>query len=136
MRDQLLDIVWAIVLLQGAITLLSFLEALVVGAAQGVALLPILALTGIGAVLALTSARGLRRRRRWARRVTFVAESLVLLAGTINLVASLVLAQRIGLVSVLTTIVAPILVLGLLRKTRDLFKTGPRPEEAADAVLV
>jgi uncharacterized membrane protein (DUF2068 family) len=135
MRDELLDVMWAIVLIQGAITLLSFLEALVVGASQGVALVPILTLTGAGAVLALTSARGLRRRRRWARRVTLVAESLVLFAGATNFIATLVLAQRIGLVSVLTTIVAPIAVLVLLRKTRDLFRTGSRLEEAADVLV-
>lgn len=128
MRDDRIDVVWAIVVIQGAITVLSFLEALVVGASQGAALVPILALTGGGAALALLSARGLRGRRRWARRVTLIAESLVLLVGLINLAASILLAQRIGLVPTLTTIVAPIMVLVLLRKAKESFTAPPAVE--------
>lgn len=122
-NEQVLDIVWAVVLVQGAITLLSFLEALVVGDTQGAALLPILVLTSGGAVLALASARGLRRRRPWARRVTIVAEWLVLLWGVINLVATAVLVQQVALMPLLTTVVAPIVVLRMLRRARPSFVT-------------
>jgi len=132
-REELIDVVWAVVVIQGAITLLSFLEALVAGATQGVALVPILVLTGGGGCLALASARGLRNRRRWARRVTLVAESLVLLVGTINLVASLALTQQVDLVPVLTTIVAPVAVIVLLRRSRQAYTAPPAVAEEAVA---
>ena len=120
-HNGLLDIVWAIVLIQGGITVLSLIEALVLNAFQGGVLLPVVIITGAGAVLAFVGARGLRRRRRWARRLTMVAESLVLVVGGINLGLAAILNQQAGLMPVLTTILAPAVVLALLRKTRDWF---------------
>lgn len=122
-QEQLIDVVWAVIVIQGAITLLSFLEALAMGAFQGVPLVPILVLSGGGAILALASARGLRARRRWARRATMIAESLVLLVGSINLLLSMAMTQQIGLVPMLTTIVAPLVVIVLLRRTREWYAT-------------
>ncbi len=118
---ELIDIVWAIVLIQGGITVLSLIEALLFNAFQGGALLPVVIITGAGSVLAFAGARGLRRRRRWARRLTMVAESLVLVVGGINLGLAAILNQQAGLMPVLTTILAPAVVLALLRKTRDWF---------------
>lgn len=120
-REQLIDIVWAVVLIQGAITLLSFLEALVIGASQGIPFLPAIALTGLGAGLAFGAARGLRRRRRWARRVTLVAESLVLVLGIINVIATMALTEGLGLMPVLTTVVVPVVVIVMLRRAKPVF---------------
>lgn len=119
---ELVDIVWAIILIQGGITVLSLIEALVLSAIQGGALPPVVIITATGAVLAFASARGLRRRRRWARRLTVVAESLVLVFGGINLAAAAILNQQAGLMPVLTTVLAPAVVLALLWKTRDRFR--------------
>lgn len=119
---ELVDIVWAIILIQGGITVLSLIEALVLSAIQGGALPPVVVITATGAVLAFASARGLRRRRRWARRLTVVAESLVLVVGGINLAAAAILNQQAGLMPVLTTVLAPAVVLALLWKTRDRFR--------------
>ncbi len=118
---ELIDIVWAIVLIQGGITVLSLIEALLFNAFQGGVLLPVVIITGAGSVLAFAGARGLRRGRRWARRLTMVAESLVLVVGGINLGLAAILNQQAGLMPVLTTILAPAVVLALLRKTRDWF---------------
>ncbi len=119
---ELVDIVWAIILIQGGITVLSLIEALVLSAIQGGALPPVVIITATGAVLAFASARGLRRRRRWARRLTVVAESLVLVVGGINLAAAAILNQQAGLMPVLTTVLAPAVVLALLWKTGDRFR--------------
>ena len=119
---ELVDIVWAIILIQGGITVLSLIEALVLSAIQGGALPPVAIITGAGAVLAFASARGLRRQRRWARRLTVVAESLVLVVGGINLAAAAILNQQAGLMPVLTTVLAPAMVLALLWKARDRFR--------------
>ncbi len=119
---ELVDIVWAIILIQGGITVLSLIEALVLSAIQGGALPPVVIITATGAVLAFASARGLRRRRRWARRLTVVAESLVLVVGGFNLAAAAILNQQAGLMPVLTTVLAPAVVLALLWKTRDRFR--------------
>jgi len=119
-REELIGVVWAVVLVQGAITLLSFLEALVIGAFLGVALVPVLLLTGAGAAMALAAARGLRHGRRWARRVTLIAESLILAVGTVNAVASIVLTQQLNLMPFLTTIAAPVAVILMLRRTKSL----------------
>ncbi len=92
----LLDVVWAIVLIQGAITLLTAFEATIGSFALGSIAVagPVIGLSIFGGALALASARGLRLRRRWARKVTVIAEYLVLGSGVLALVASLVLAQR------------------------------------------
>ena len=83
-----LDVVWAILLIQGAMTLMLVLEGVLGSVAFGsiAAMGTIVALTGTGALLALMSARGIRRQRRWARRVALIAEWLVLIMGVINLV--------------------------------------------------
>lgn len=129
-QEEMIGIVWAIVLIQGAITVLSFVEALAMGAAQGIPLVPALVLTGGGAALAFVSARGLRRSKRWARRVTLVAESLILAWGTINALASIALTQHVGLMALLTTIAAPVVVIVMLRRTKPLF-AKPVPEAVA-----
>jgi len=122
--DGLLGVLWALVIIQGAITVLSAIEALVVAVATGSILIswPIVAITTGGAVLALAAARGLRRRARWAQRVTVIAEVIVLGSGLLNLGLSLLLANAfLDLVPTLTTIVAPVAALVLIRRVAQLF---------------
>lgn len=116
---EMLAIVWSLVLLQGAILVLSTIESLVVNATQGFALIAVSALTGTAAALALLSARGLRKRKRWARRLILVAEWFVLTLGSIELVATQFLdAAGPDIVPILTGVVAPVTVLVLLRRTK------------------
>ena len=124
-RDEgLFGVLWALVIIQGAITVLSAIEALVVAVATGTIIVawPIVALTTGGAALALAAARGLRNRARWAQRVTIVAEVIVLGSGLVNLALSLLLADAfLDLVPTLTTIVAPIAALVLVGKIAPFF---------------
>ena len=120
-HEEVIGVVWAVVLVQGAITLLSFLEALVIGVALGVPIVLVLVLTGTGAAIALAAARGLRRRKRWARRATLIAESLILAIGIINALASLALSGQLSLMPFLTMIAAPVVVILMLRRTKPLF---------------
>ena len=124
----LLDVAWAVVVLQAGMTLLSALEGslggLLFGSVSAAAVVGILNLTG--AVLAFAAARGIRKRRRWARRITIVAESLILMLGMLGaLASSLIAAETLGLVSIVTTIIAPIVVIAILFNTRSLFSTKP-----------
>lgn len=113
---------WALVVLQGAMLVLASIESLVMNAISGFALVGVLGLTVGSATLALRTARGLRERRRWARRVTLIAEWGVLTLGSIEVVATMALAGTPpGLVPVITGIVMPVSVLVLLRKTKSLF---------------
>lgn len=137
-REGWLGVLWALVIIQGAITVLSALEALVVSVATGTIIVawPIVALTTGGAVLALAAARGLHRRSRWAQRVSVIAEVIVLGSGLVNLALSLFLADAfLDLVPTLTTIAAPIAVLLLIRETAPLFD-DPRDEMAETTEMV
>lgn len=122
----LLDIVWAIVLLQGGFLILSTIESLVANATQGFALIVVTILTATGAWLTLLAARGLRRRKRWAKRLTLTGEWFVLMLGAVELVATQFLdPSGIDLVPLITGVVVPISVLVLLRRTKPLFTSGP-----------
>jgi hypothetical protein len=121
--EERLGIIWSLVLLQGGILVVSTLESLVANATQGFALIAISIVTGMAVVLALMSARGLRRQKRWARRLTLVAEWFVLTLGSMELVATQLLdSTGPDIVPVLTGIVVPSVVLLLLRSTKPLFK--------------
>ena len=120
-HEEVVGVVWAVVLVQGAITLLSLFEALAIGVALGVPLVHVLALTGAGTAMALSAARGLRQKKRWARRLTLTAESLILALGIINALASLALSGHLSLMPFLTTIAAPLVVILMLRRTKPLF---------------
>lgn len=123
-----LEIVWALVMLQGAFLVLASIESLVVNAVFGFGLLSVLVLTLAGAVITLRTARGLRERKRWARRLTLVAEWFVLAFGTIEVVATLALAGSFaGVVPLVTGVIMPITILVFLRKTKPLFARADEP---------
>lgn len=120
---EIVDGLWAIVLLQGAIILTTTVEAFVGGLSLGsiAAAGPVVLLTFSGAVLALVSARGLRLRRRWAMRTTVVAESLLLVMGLVGVGLSVLMDAQPGLVSILTTFVMPAAVLILVVRSSSMF---------------
>ena len=121
-QQSWLEIVWALVILQGGFLVLATIESLVVNAVFGFGLLSVLALTAAGAFVTLRTARGLRERKRWARRVTLVAESVVLVFGVIEMIATAALATSFaGLVPLVTGVLIPITVLVFLRRTKSLF---------------
>lgn len=135
--DEKLGVLWALVLIQGGILVVSTIESLVANAAQGFGLIGVSVLTGVSAVLALYAARGLRRRRLWARRLTLVAESFVLALGVIELVATQFLDNSgLDLVPVLTGVVVPVAVLVLMRTTKPLFFRQSANSELEVAVEV
>ena len=122
--EELGDGLWAIVLVQGSITLTSVIEALVGGLSQGVFAAPVVLLTLGAAILALASARGLRLRKSWAKRVTLLAESLLLLMGLVGIALAILTRAQIGLMPVLTTLLVPAAVIILLARNRKLFTKG------------
>ena len=125
---EMLEVVWAIVLIQGAITLLTAIEATVGSFALGsiAVAAPVILMSVGGGALALASARGIRRRRRWARRTTVVAEYLVLGSGVLATAISLLLARSLpGLVTFVVAVAAPVTVLVAIRRYRGLFGVSP-----------
>lgn len=134
---------WALVILQGGILVLSTIEALFVNALFGFSLVIVLLLTAGGAILTLRTARGLRLRKRWARRVTLVAEWFILVTGILEVGATVVLpGASTGIVPILTRIVIPVAVLIFIRRTKSEFVVAPdndtregMDEPAEDPVL-
>lgn len=125
----LLDIVWAIVLLQGGFLILLTIESLVANAVQGFALIGITIITGLAATMTLVAARGIRRHRRWARRVTMVGEWFLLVFGVIELLATQMIdPSGADLIPLVTGIILPVSVLVMLRRSRKVF--GPEIEAA------
>ena len=123
-NTEIVQGLWAIVLIQGAITLTTALEASVGGLALGslFAAGPVILLTLAGSILAFVSARGLRLRRRWAMWVTMAAEVLLLLIGVLSLALSLLMTGGLtGLVPILTNLALPVVVLTLLIRNSQVF---------------
>ncbi len=95
--------------------------------------IPSLILTLGATTLAFLSARGLRARKRWARRVTIFSEWGLIGLASIDLVLTIALASNLpGLVSMVTGFVIPITVLRVMRKTKQLFRQTPVDEVAVD----
>jgi hypothetical protein len=115
--DDLVEVVRVLVLMQGAVLVATTIEASLFGLAFGSATGPAVLLTAGAALLTLATARGLGRRRRWARRVTIVAESGVLAGGLLELgLSMLVSGTSFGIVPTLTRLVVPIFAIVALRE--------------------
>ena len=135
----LIDVVWAIILIQGGVLILSAFEGFIGGFFFGSlpAALSVGGLSLSGAILALLSARGIRHRRRWARRLTIIAEWLVLAGGLLNALAtSLMAAEVAGLVSVLMTIVVPLTVIIMLHNLRSFFVVDQSEDELGGQLVM
>jgi len=116
--DDFLDIARALLLLQGSILVATTIEALVwaiffPGASGSPAVM-----SGAAAVAILIGRTRLRVDRRWARRLVFLVEGLILLTATINVAIELALAHGLPpMVAALTQIVLPVSVIALVRRS-------------------
>jgi len=116
--DDLLDVARALLLLQGSILVATTIEALVwaiffPGASGSPAVM-----SGAAAVAILIGRTRLRADRRWARRIVFLVEGVILLTATINVAIELALAHGLPpMVALLTQIVVPVSVIALLRRS-------------------
>jgi len=129
----LLDIIWAIVLLQGGILVLSASESFIANLTQGFLLIAVFILTALAAAATLLAARGLRQRKRWARRLTLTGEWFVLVIGVIELIATqLIDPAGIDLVPLITGAVMPIAVLVLMSRAKGLFVSGDEGTETVE----
>jgi hypothetical protein len=125
---ELIDLLWAIVLIQGAMAVVLSITAVVAFAFSGPAVAVPAVLTITATVATLLTARGLRHRRRWARRVTLFSEWGLLGLATLDAVLTLALAKTLpGLVSLIVGFVVPVVVLRLLRRTKAAYRT---PEQS------
>ena len=121
-QSGLLDIVWALVLLQGGMLVLLAIESFIANLTQGFLLIAVFILTALAATFTLLAARGLRHHKRWARRLTLTGEWFVLLFGLLELAATQLMDPAgIDLVPLLTGVIVPITVLALMRRTKELF---------------
>jgi hypothetical protein len=113
--------------LQGAILVATTIEALVWAAFfPGASATPAV-MSGASAVVILVARSRLRTDRRWARRLVYLVEGLILLTAAINVAIGLALAHALPpMVALLTQIVLPIAVAALLRRAAR----HPRPATA------
>ena len=135
-----IQVLWALVILQGAILLTTTVEAAFLGFVLGGGLAIPAVLTATTAVVALLAARGLQRRHRWARRVLLIGEWFVIAFGVLEALATVFLAQTPpDLVPLVTGIAIPAAVLWLLRSVKTAFATDapalPATLPADDPIL-
>lgn len=115
--DDLLDVVRALLLLQGAILVVTTIEALIVGAAFATTGGPVL-MSGVAAVAILVARTRLRADRRWPRRLVYIVEGLTLATIAIDTALAIALTRELPpLVALLTQLVLPISVITVLRRS-------------------
>lgn len=113
----LVDVVVVLVGLQAAILVVSTLEALAAASFLGPAAAGPALLTAGAAVITAVTAYGLGRRSRWARRWALIAEGAVLAVALLDVVAlPMLTGGDAALVSILSRVVAPVVVITLLRR--------------------
>jgi hypothetical protein len=119
--DDLLDVARALLLLQGAILVATTIEALVwAGLFSGASGSPAL-MSGASAIVVLVGRSRLRADRRWARRLVYLVEGLILLTAAVDVAIGLALAHALPpMVALLTQVVLPISVIALLRRSARL----------------
>ncbi|MGI9666654.1 MAG: hypothetical protein ACR2N2_06065 [Acidimicrobiia bacterium] len=131
--DGWIDILWALVVLQGAVLALSVAEVLVMNAMTGFLLVGNLVLTLAATTAAFLAARGIRRRRIWARRLTLVAQWFIIVFATIDAVISILLSGAPpDLIPVMTGLMIPIVILVFLRKTKAAFNVAIEVDVTVD----
>jgi hypothetical protein len=113
---ELLEVARALLLLQGALLVATTMEALFwsfVFPGAGASVLT----SGVAAVVILVARARLRTDRRWPRRLVYVVEglSVALIAVDVGLAIALTRALP-PVVALLTQLVLPIAVIGLLRR--------------------
>ena len=119
--DELIELARALLLFQGAILIATTIEALVwamlfPGANGSPALM-----SGASALALLVARARLPVDRRWARRVVYLVESIVLLTAAVNVAIGLVLAHALPpVVAILTEMILPLSAIALLRRSTRL----------------
>ena len=133
-----LPIILALVLVQAGIATFAFIEVTLVAAfGFGSVGLPVL-LTLTGSLVILALVRGLRLRRRRARRFVIATEVVMVVIGVVNLGLALLLTQQpVELVPVLTHFLIPLSVIHLLRRAavRAEFPSRARPAMPAPLLV-
>ncbi|MBM3677286.1 MAG: hypothetical protein FJW96_05295 [Actinobacteria bacterium] len=130
-KGDAVDLARLLVLLQGALLVLSSVEVAIWGVFSGglVALGPTAIVTVASAALTLWLAAALGARRRHARRVVLVGEGSVLLFALVDLGLALAFLHRpLELVSLLTRLVLPVAVIWLLRRPAARVAFARRPK--------
>ncbi len=113
----LTDVAVVLVGIQSAILLTSALEAAVSATFLGPTAIGPVALSGAAAAITAGSAVALGRRSRRARKWTLVAEGAVVAIALVDVVAlPLLTGSASTLVAILTRLVVPLAVVGLLRR--------------------
>ena len=115
--DDLLDVVRAFLLLQGAILVATTIESLVWSgvfpAGRGAVLI-----SGAFAVTIFVARARLRADRRWLRRVVYLLEGSILALFVIDIALAAVLTHALPpVVAILTQLVLPVSVIAILRRT-------------------
>jgi hypothetical protein len=125
------DVIYVLLLLQGAMALLSGVAMLLFMQGNPF-VLPIA--VGTPALLFVVAA-GVARNRRWARRVAIVVESLILAGFAISLLIG-VLPQidfSINLLTLITNLALPVTVIRLLRRSRVVADAPARSAEVTSS---
>ena len=121
-QQELLPILWTLVMLQGGFALLLAIASVVAFGLSGPGAIVPFALTISATVVTFLAARGLRRQRRWARRVTIWAEWYLIVFAVLDTAFTLILTASLPpIIPLLSGLVIPIVVLRLLRLTKPLF---------------
>ncbi len=126
-HGSLVEVAVVLVFIQGAILVVGAVEAMVFASFVGPGGIASILLAVVAAGLTLGTAWGLARHRRLARRWALVAETGVILVAGLDTALSFAIAGTgPGVVLVLSRIVIPIVVIGLLRRpvVRAAFVTG------------
>ncbi|HET8569352.1 MAG TPA: hypothetical protein VFM93_10250 [Candidatus Limnocylindria bacterium] len=129
--EQLLDVVRALVLLQGAILVAATIEALIWGSAFGGGAAT--AVPSAAAAAALLVARAnVGNERRWARRVLFVVEGALIATIAIDGALALLITRALPPATALVTrLLIPLAVIALLRRARAAAAAAPLAAAAA-----
>jgi hypothetical protein len=126
--DDLVDVARALLLFQGAILIATTLEALVwavlfPGANGSPALM-----SAASSVVVLVGGARLRADRRWARRLVYLVEGLILATAAVNIAIGLALAHALPpLVALMTQLVLPASAIALLRRAARVPRTAAPP---------
>jgi len=124
--DDLLDVVRALLLMQGAILIATTIEAVIWGVMfSGAPGVPA-AMSAAAAALVLVARLGLRPEGRRLRRLVYAVESLILVTFAIDSVLAIALAHALPpLAAMLTDGLVPLAVLLLLRRSAGVKTATP-----------
>lgn len=115
--DDLLDVVRALLLLQGALLVATTIEALIFSAVFPAVGGPVV-MSGAVAVMIIVSRARLSAGRRWPRRLIYAIEGLNLAFFGVDIALALALTHALPpVVAILTQLVLPVSVIVILRRS-------------------